>query len=55
MKGIKFTVLGEVSKEAKAKLDLMMAKREERLIAMIEDYRSGRFADVIENLPKNSK
>lgn len=55
MKGLKFTVVGEVTKEAKAKLELMMAKREERLQSMIDDYRNGRFADVIENLPKNSK
>lgn len=55
MKGLKFTVLGEVSKLTKEKLDLMMAKREARLQAMIDDYKNGRFADVIEDLPKNTK
>lgn len=55
MKGTKFTVVGEVSKEAKVKLDLMMNKNEQRLQSMIEDYKNGRFADIIKDLPKNSK
>lgn len=55
MKGLKFTVVGEVTKEAKAKLALMMAKREESLQSTIDDYRNECFADVINDLPKKSK
>ncbi len=39
MKGIKSTILGEVSKDVKVKLDLMVTKQEERLQAMMDDYR----------------
>lgn len=54
MKGLKFTVVGEVTKDAKVKLELMMAKREKLLQSMIDDFQSGKYADVIKDLPKNT-
>jgi len=55
MNGLKFTVVGEVSKEAKEKLEKMMAKQKERLESMIEDFRNGRFDEELKDLPKNTK
>lgn len=57
MKELKFIPLGEVSEKTKIKLELMMKKmmkkRDERIQLMIDDYRNGRFAEEIKNLPKN--
>lgn len=55
MIGVKFTVVGEVSKEAKEKLDKMMARQAERLQSMVDDFHNGRFDDIIKDLPKNTK
>tara|TARA_R110000772_G_scaffold17946_3_gene50036 strand:+ start:174300 stop:174437 length:138 start_codon:yes stop_codon:yes gene_type:complete len=43
MKGISLIPTGEVSEEAKAKLDNLKLSNEERLKQLVEDFKSGRF------------
>lgn len=50
MKGIVMIPSGPISEEAKAKLKKMMEKREERLRRMVEEYKSGKFDDIIKSL-----
>ena len=50
MKGITLIPNGPISEEAKAKLNKMMEKREERLRRMVEDYKSGKYDHIIKEL-----
>lgn len=50
MNGIVLLPSGPISEEAKAKLKKMMEKRDERLRRMVEEYKSGKFDDIIKLL-----
>jgi hypothetical protein len=54
MKGTKYTVLGEVTKEAKARLELISLKQAKILQQMVDEFQSGKYDDVIKDLPKNT-
>lgn len=42
IKGILLTPIGELSEEAKKKLDKMLKARDERMKKILEDYRNGK-------------
>jgi hypothetical protein len=50
MNGLVLLPSEPISEEAKAKLKKMMEKREERLRRMVEEYKSGKFDDIIKSL-----
>lgn len=50
MKGLHFIATGPISDEAKATLKRMMEKRDERLKKMQEDFDSGKFDHIINQL-----
>jgi len=50
MNGITLISSGPISEEGKARLKKMMEKREEHLKQMVEDYKSGKFDDLIKTL-----
>lgn len=49
MEGLKFIALN-ISEEGKIKLALLREKNKIRLQQMTDDFRNGRFADVIKDL-----
>jgi len=50
MNGITLIPSSPISEEGKARLKKMMEKREEHLKQMVEDYKSGKFDDLIKTL-----
>lgn len=48
--GIPYNINSNPSPEQIEKIKKMMEKRDERLKQMVEDYRSGKFDDVIKSL-----
>jgi len=50
MKGLTLIASGPLSKEAKEKMERGMKKRDEYLKKMVEDYRNGKFDDIIKKL-----
>lgn len=50
MNGITLIPTGPISEEGKARLKKRMEKREEHLKQMVEDYKSGKYDELIKTL-----
>lgn len=50
MNGLVLIPSGPISKETRVKIKKMVEKREERLKRMVEEYKSGKFDDIIKSL-----